>query len=146
MRKRNIFLFVVATTIIVYYITSAHWSKENFDVVMLKQSGERIFDVRVSFDGFPMFRFGDLTARESERGRSIFMMHRGVWPSEVSVHWKLGSREEDAIVRNLRVNTPFQFRSDETLELVIEFKENDVLAYPRVKEPIEKGLQYRYHE
>jgi len=136
----------VLFTSFVIAISSLYFSQmhDEFDVVVLKYDGDKMFDVRVSFEGFQEFRFGNIQARASEMGSSIFATHEGNWPSQIIVEWSEGSRQGQRFSQPIDIAPPLALRRGEDLQLVIEFQDNSVLAYPRARKRIDHRPNYRY--
>jgi len=134
-------LFFVAASALIALVRSA---KYEFDVVVRQTSGERIYDVRLEFEGFRQFRFGDIYPTESERGLSIYAMHEGQWPQQVEVIWQKSSRQGEIFTDTLLVGNPLVTSGDERLQLVVEFQDNFAIAYPRIHKHISHQAVYRY--
>lgn len=145
-RKCVILASFLSLVVIVWGVSVALNRKMDFDVVLLKREGEPVHDVRVNFEDF-RFRFGGLEERPSELGQAKFLMQYGPWPKEVDVTWRERGRESAIVKSVVPVSPALSVGRNEQLELVIEFKEDGPVAYPRVKESFkEKGLSYRYKD
>jgi hypothetical protein len=145
-RKNVILISLLSVVVAVWGASVAFNRKVDFDVVLLNRETEPVHDVRVHFEDF-RFRFGDLEKRAGELGQRKFLMQYGPWPKEVNVAWREGGRESAVVRSVLPVPPGLSVGRNEQLELVIEFKEDGPVAYPRVKESFkEKGLSYRYKD
>lgn len=147
MKRRYSFLLLAVPVAVVAWLMLKIFNRDlDYDVVLLKNEGEPVYDVLVRFDEF-RFRFGNLKSMPGELAQSKFLMYYGQWPETLEVQWKEGGRESQPIQLLLSVPPPISVRREEQLELVIEFEEEGPVAYPRVKESFEKkGLSYRYND
>ncbi|MBB6087302.1 hypothetical protein [Wenzhouxiangella marina] len=115
-----------------------------FDVVAMQRSGDPVFDVRVSFAGFPEFEFGDLYPRDSERGLKVYGLFQGDWPDEIHVRWKSRIEQARFDTHTLVVPPPLDLEPGETLQLVVQFDAGAVQVHSRAYKHVDRRASYRY--
>ena len=134
--KHAIILMILLATLLLISILRP---SRDFDVVAINSSESSLGSVKVSFKGFA-FSFGSLSAKT---GNSTYGGWSGTWPNEIAIEWE-GMDDRGAQEARLKLSDALAAKSDERLELVVEFAVDGLRAYPRVRESLTKGLKYRY--
>jgi len=112
-----------------------------FDVETRNTSSAELADVKISFERF-YFQFGILT----KDARAIYSQQIGPWPKFVKVSWVQPANPENIFSKELMLANPLDIQTNESLELVVEFKDGGPVAYPRARGDESTGWRYRYKD
>lgn len=117
------FFFVVPY----YHLVAINSSQTSYDKVV------------VQYDDGKYFSFGYFAPPKE----SAIAVNLGVWPKEVSISWIITDKPEQTYRQRIQVPPYLNSSRDELLQLIIEFKGDQIVAYSRVQEDM-YGLKYRY--
>ena len=146
MKAKWVFLAVLLTIFAVPLACTLLGSELQFDVVTVNRDAGPLDDVQMTFKGYN-FNVGILREAKSITAGMTYSGYIGKWPQTIEVSWIVEGNPEVVFKRNLRVPKPLRFGKNEYLQLIVEFKNGDITAYPRVVESFEeKGLSYRYQD
>lgn len=135
-------IWAVLALALTYFIWGALFGPIMFDVVVLNTSETSLDRVTLKFEQFD-FRFGILS---SQRGDKTYGMQISRWPSTLKATWIVDGHPEKVLTQELIVPKRLHAGRKEKLDLVVEFADAGVRVYPRVREDLAHGLNYRYKE
>jgi len=138
MKKLGIF---VVALVLGYFTWQTLFRSLAFDVEVRNSGKVEHHNIDLRFDQFN-FRFGILPVD----AKKVFMQQIGPWPKSVSVSWSVFEKSENTFTKELSLPRPLNIQSNESLELVVEFKDGGPIAYPRARGDESIRWRYRYKD
>jgi hypothetical protein len=125
MKKFGLLIVILA---LAYCTWGALFGPLMFDVMVWNTSKLDYNNVRVRFERFD-FQFGVL----SEKTWAVYSQQIGPWPESITVSWIVRGKPEQTLTEEIKLAKPLVIQSNESLELIVEFKDGGPVAYPRAR-------------
>lgn len=131
----------ISALLIAYCTWGALFGPLIFDVMVWNTGKLEYYNTKVQFKGFD-FQFGVLP----EKIWAVYSQQIGPWPETITVSWKVRGKSDQTLTKELKIADPLDIQSNESLELVVEFKDDGPIAYPRARGDASTGWTYRHKE
>jgi hypothetical protein len=133
-----VFLAVVVTLVLRHVLDT----RRTFDVVTINRDAGVLDRVRTTFVDYSL-SVGILMPKANGSNDSTVGRHYGPWPKTLEMTWIEESHPEKIFNKQLSVPPPLRLHYGERLQLVVEFKNGSVSAFPRAVDS-RRGVKYRY--